>query len=236
MDTGAVIQAYSTLGGEFLTPPETLAGKLASIDAYLFDWDGVFNAGTKGEKSSSTFSEADSMGINLLRFGYWLTHGRLPFVAIMTGENNPSAVQLAEREHFTAIYFQTRDKGSALTHLETTFNIQADTVAFCYDDVLDLPVAARCGLGFRINRPGSPLFSRYAGSKNFCDYVTANNGTTNAIREICELILGLTGRFDTVVEKRCAFDDDYRRYLEIRNSLETQRYTYSQGVGDIIAV
>lgn len=236
MDKGTVIQAYNALGGEFLTPPETLSEKLASINAYLFDWDGVFNAGTKGEKSSSTFSEVDSMGINLLRFGYWLTHGRLPFVAIMTGENNPSAIQLAEREHFTAIYFQTRDKGTALTHLEATFQIRADTVAFCYDDVLDLAVAARAGLGFRINRPGSPLFSRYAGSKNFCDYVTANSGTTNGVREICELILGLTGQFTTVVEKRCAFDADYRQYLEARNALETQRYTYSQGVGDIIAV
>jgi 3-deoxy-D-manno-octulosonate 8-phosphate phosphatase (KDO 8-P phosphatase) len=236
VDKREVIQAYSTLGGEFITPPETLAGRLDSIHAFLFDWDGVFNAGTKGEKSSSTFSEADSMGINLLRFGYWLTHGRLPFVAIMTGENNPSAVQLAEREHFTAIYYQTRDKGSALTHLERTFDIKAECVAFCYDDVLDLAVAARTGLGFRINRLGSPLFARYAGTKNFCDYVTANSGMQNGVREVCELILGLTGRFINVVEKRCAFDDDYRRYLEVRNALETQRYTYSQGVGDIIAV
>ena len=34
--------------------------------------------------------------------------------------------------------------------------------------------------------------------------------------------------------KRCAFDNNYRQYLENRNALETQRYTYSSSTAILL--
>ena len=63
-------EAFKKIGGEFVISPEDLAHKLKNIKVLIFDWDGVFHAGHKNENRSSTFSEADSMGINMLRFHY----------------------------------------------------------------------------------------------------------------------------------------------------------------------
>ena len=46
------------------------------------------------------------MGTNLLRFAWWLRdRGSLPFTGILTGQDNPTAVRLAERERFQAVAF-----------------------------------------------------------------------------------------------------------------------------------
>ena len=89
--------AFSALGGTFVTPAERIAERAAACRAVVFDWDGVFNSGAKGEGASSSFSEADSMGINLLRYGLWRARGRLPVAAVITGERNETAIRFATR-------------------------------------------------------------------------------------------------------------------------------------------
>ncbi len=97
-----LVEKFTAAGGNFVTPVEELIQKLAECRAVVFDWDGVFNAGRKGQTSSSGFSEVDSMGTNMLRYGLWRRQGVLPYTAIISGENNESAVAFAEREHLTA--------------------------------------------------------------------------------------------------------------------------------------
>ena len=194
----------------------------------FFDWDGVFNDGSKTGDSGSSFNEADSMGTNLIRFGYWLQYKKLPFTAIITGEQNTSAINLSEREHFNAIYLKTRNKAAALEHLEKQFNITPNQIAYCFDDVLDLPIAKVCGLRFLIRRAGSPLFANHAKQQQLCDYISGQQGGMHAVREICELILGLSGQFENVIEKRCEFGDDYRTYLEMRNNPQIEKFSYNE--------
>ncbi|HUL80560.1 MAG TPA: phosphatase, partial [Gammaproteobacteria bacterium] len=93
---------FAKLGGAFLTPPSVLRARMKSIRGIVSDWDGVFNAGSKGEGATSTFGEPDSMGINLLRYALYREHNRLPVAALITGEDNPSARAFAQREHFHA--------------------------------------------------------------------------------------------------------------------------------------
>ena len=62
---------FTSNGGKFITPTSSLKYKLSNIKAVIFDWDGVFNSGEKGGFPSS-FNEVDSMGINMLRFGYFI--------------------------------------------------------------------------------------------------------------------------------------------------------------------
>ncbi|MBN1237342.1 MAG: phosphatase, partial [Gammaproteobacteria bacterium] len=106
--------SFSALGGVFLTPARDIAARLGAIRGLVFDWDGVFNAGSKGEAASSTFDEADSMGINLLRYALWRTRGELPKVGLITGEDNPSARLFAARERFHAVHSGVRNKAVAV--------------------------------------------------------------------------------------------------------------------------
>src|SRR5690606_21665371 len=139
-------EAYSESGGIFVTPAEQIAARDAACRGIVFDWDGVFNGGTKGEGGASPFSEADSMGINLLRYGFWRAHGRLPVTAVITGEQNKAAQRFATREHFHAIYSGIKNKIAALEHLCGQHSVPADQLVAVFDDVNDLGMAARAGV------------------------------------------------------------------------------------------
>jgi 3-deoxy-D-manno-octulosonate 8-phosphate phosphatase (KDO 8-P phosphatase) len=234
MHSDSIAEIFSgPCGGVFATPVAEIAGRLQTVDTFLFDWDGVFNNGFKQGESGSSFSEIDSMGTNLLRFGYWLLHKRLPFFGIITGERNPAAVALTEREHFNAVYFKTRNKLAALDHLQQQFNIAPQQIAYGFDDVLDLSLAAQCGLRFLVARKASPLFNQYAKDRQLCDYITGQSGDTHAVREICELLLGLMGQYEQVVELRSVFDTKYKAYLDIRDSGVTKKFFYNERSGKI---
>ena len=216
---------FENQGGEFISSPSFIAEKLKSIKAYIFDWDGVFNTGTKDENKSSSYSEVDSMGLNLLRLGYWFGNNKqLPVVSIITGEHNKTAIRLAEREHFNHIYFGFKNKATAFDHLLDSFKLKPEEVAFCFDDVLDFPITRKCGLKFMVNRKGSPLFKKYAIENRYCDYITGQPGGSFAIREIAEMILGLTGQFDQAVKERTDFSKDYTDYLAQRNQYLTKKF------------
>ncbi len=221
-----IANLFEEQGGEFISSPSFIQKKLKEIKAFIFDWDGVFNSGSKGEETSSTYTEADSMGTNLQRFGYWLGNNhKLPIMAIITGENNQSAKMLAQREHFHHIYFKIANKATALEHLLNSFNIKNEEVAFCFDDVLDFPIAEKCGLKFMIRRDASPLFKKYAIENKLCDYITAQTGGNHAVREVSDLVLGLTGQINQVIKERTSFSELYTRYLKQRNSHDTKMFT-----------
>lgn len=213
--------AFTRLGGQFVLPAAALATRLESARALVFDWDGVFNSGAKGESTSSTFSEPDSMGINLLRFALWRRDARLPPLAVITGENNASARQFAQREHFDAVYYGARSKGEVLAPFCASHGLDAREVVCVFDDVNDLALAEQCGVRALVRRPSSPLLQRYAERRGLCDYVTAAGSSGNAVREIAELVLGLLGAFETAVESRMRFDDEYARYFSARQAVET---------------
>ncbi|MCF6240011.1 MAG: hypothetical protein L3J74_01550 [Bacteroidales bacterium] len=217
---------FKNQGGEFISSLSYIKEKLNTIKAFIFDWDGVFNSGTKGEGISSSYTEADSMGTNLLRFGYWLRNNKkLPFVSIITGENNQSAKKLAVREHFHHIYFKIPNKALAFEHLLKSFQLSAAEVAFCFDDVLEFPIAKQCGLKFMVRRDASPLFKQYAIEHKLCDYITSQQGGNHAVREISDLILGLYGNMNQVIDERTKFSTLYTAYLQERNIPETKMFS-----------
>jgi 3-deoxy-D-manno-octulosonate 8-phosphate phosphatase (KDO 8-P phosphatase) len=218
-DIGA---AFSALGGVFVTPAERIAERAAACRAVVLDWDGVFNAGAKGEGAASPFSEADSMGINLLRYGLWRAHGRLPVAAVITGEQNETATRFATREHFDAIYAGVKNKIAALEHLCVSHSLRADETIVVFDDVNDLGMAAQAGVRVLVRREASPLLTEYVVRHRLADYVTGSRADAHAVREAAELVLGLLRRFDEVVHRRSAWDPDYVRYFEARQAVETR--------------
>lgn len=219
------MQIFKDLGAEVICSEEKLATLAKNLEAFLFDWDGVFNAGTKGSKQSSGFSEVDSMGINMIRFAYWLRNGQIPFTAIITGEQNPSAFELAQREHFQAVYFKVKHKADALRHIQEIHHIDYQKVAFCFDDILDVSLAQKVALRFLVKRKSNPLFLNYAKKHEICDYITACGGDEGAVREISEVLLWLTNSYENTINQRVAYDKAYQTYIQQRNNLKTFFYT-----------
>ena len=223
-------EIFEKQGGQFISSASEIHNKLKSIKAYIFDWDGVFNMGTKDANGSSNYSEVDAMGTNMLRLGYWLANNKeLPIVSIITGENNKTAIYLAEREHFNHVYFNFKNKAIAFDHFLETFNLKPEEVAFCFDDILDFPITKRCGLKFMVGRKGSPLFNKYAIEKGYVDYISGQQGGNFAIREITELILGVQGQYDKALNERSDFGQNYTDYLNQRNSSEVKKFVFVNG-------
>ncbi len=224
MKPESIQELFEKNGGIFLTQASKIAKKLDNIHGFLFDWDGVFNSGKKGAEFPSTYSETDSLGINLLRFSYWLRFQKIPFTGIVTNQISESAFQLAKREHYNSVYLSFKYKKEALTHMADTPGIRPSQVAFFMDDVLDLSAAEQTGLSFLVGRKSSPLFLNYIQEKDLVDYITYQRGDLNAVREICELMMGLSGTFENTIEQRVEFSDSYQAYLEERDKIESKFY------------
>lgn len=213
---------FKAIGGEFILPFSQLGERLKNIRAFVFDWDGVFNPGTKGEGAGSPFSEADSAGTNFLRYGFWRRDDVLPPLAIITGEDNPSARLLARREHFSSVYQKVGHKADALKHFAEANQLGCEQIAFVFDDVMDLSAAKLCGLRFLVRRDAAPMLRQYAIDNQLADYMTGQSGGQSAVREVVELILATVGNYADVVDERVAYSENYRQYLQQRNTPQCQ--------------
>lgn len=217
-----VLEKFTAVGGSFVTPIGELRRKFEQCSAIVFDWDGVFNAGRKDLGASSGFSEPDSMGTNMLRYGLWRKLGRLPFTAIISGETNETAIEFAKREGLTAVYTGIKTKQQVVAHLCGDHDLDPGRIACIFDDINDLAMAGLCGIRFLVRRDASPLMTGYVARRALCDYVTGADADAYAVREVCELLLGLMGIYDEVLDSRIAHDDEYQAYFNARQAVDTQ--------------
>jgi 3-deoxy-D-manno-octulosonate 8-phosphate phosphatase (KDO 8-P phosphatase) len=222
MKPEAELAVFSKLGGTFVTPIGTLIERMRTIRGFVSDWDGVFNQGTKGESAESTYSEPDSMGTNLLRYALWRQQREMPIAALITGADNPSARNFALREHFHSLYTGARNKTLAIEALCRAHRVSSDRFVCIFDDVNDLGMAFACGIRVFVQRSASPLLREYVVRQGLCDYVTAHSSERHAVREVCELLIGLLGAFEAVVASRVAWDADYAAYFAARQAVATE--------------
>lgn len=222
-------QLFTEIGGQFITPEAELMEKLKHIKAFVYDWDGVFTDGGKDHLLQSRFSEIDSMGTNLLRFSYFLHHKTIPITAIISGEKNSAAFTFVERERFHASYSKFSNKLDATKHLCETYSIKQHEICYVFDDVLDLSLAEVCGIRIFISRNANPLFNEYVIRHFIADYVTGANGGSGAVREACELLIGLNANYNEVITERKNFSELYSKYLTLRKATNPNYYTSQDG-------
>jgi 3-deoxy-D-manno-octulosonate 8-phosphate phosphatase (KDO 8-P phosphatase) len=220
-----IAQIFKAFNGKLLVDPKLFLQKFHLVKAFVFDWDGVFNNGIKNEQGSSVFSEVDAMGTNLLRFNHFLRHGEIPVTAIISGERNQAAFSFARREHLHAVYYKIRNKADALHHFCDRFAVNPAEIAFVFDDVLDFAVAAECGLRFMVPRSCNPLLLDFAVRQGLVDYFPGADGGNHAIREMTELLMGLSELYDLTISERMHVGDRYRRYLALRDQPEPLFFT-----------
>lgn len=222
-------EPFRSAGGDFVVTPETLSRKLAAVTALIFDWDGVFGPGVKNGSVGGGFNETDSMGLNMLRYGLWRREHRLAVTAIVSGETNDDAIEFAEREHVQAVYLGVPDKRLALHHLCDSRELEKKELVFVFDDINDLGMAEECGVRCLVRRGAAPLLREYVVRHGLCEYVTANDVSGNAVREVAEMLLGQMGVYDEVVSSRAAFDAEYRAFFDARQICSPERYGMNEG-------
>ena len=214
------IKVFTTNGLRTTAPETELLRRLARTKAVLFDWDGVFNDGFKDADGGSPFSEVGSMGVNLLRFALWMRNGHLPKAAVITGQHNPYAERFAQRERLHGVFMGFTNKPEAFDAFLAKHGLQADEVAFFFDDVLDLPVAARCGLRIMIGSPVTAWLVEQVIARAEVDIVTSNSGGSNGLREATDAVMALLGVGRDVLAHRAGYTETYQRYLGERQAVE----------------
>ncbi len=210
-------ETFKNIGGKFITPAVELQKKLQKIKAFIFDWDGVFNNGSKASAEGSNFAEPDAMGLNMLKLDYWLRNNKLPYTFVVTGEENKIAQYLVQRERMNAAFYRCKFKVKALERICKENSLKPEEIAFVFDDILDVELARSCGASFQINRNSNPLFNQFLENTKSCDYRTGTKGGDSGVREVCELIIGLTGNLNQAIETRIEFTGKYTDFLNERN-------------------
>ena len=158
-----------------------------------------------------------------------LRYGLIPAIYIVTGEQNPAALHLSTREHFKAVYLKAKVKTEALEHMQENADVDSSVMAFMFDDILDLGLARACEVGFFVRRKANPLLNEYVRRNQLADYMTANIGGQNPVREVSELCLAALGNYSEVVALRVENAPKYQEYLELRNQQPTALYRYDKG-------
>ena len=66
------------------------------------------------------------------------------------------------------------------------------------------------------------MFLNYSIKNEIVDYITANDD--HAVRETCELILSTLDVYDQAIRYRSNFHENYKKYLDVRQRVETKSY------------
>jgi len=78
-------------------------------------------------------------------------------------------------------------------------------------------MASMCGVRIMVGRTCNPMLLKLAMERGIADYITANDGGNNALREATELLKALSGRYEDTIMQRAEYADNYRDYLNSRN-------------------
>lgn len=175
------------------TVERTLQEKLQKVRLLLLDVDGIMTDGriifgSEGLEIKS-FDVRDGHGIKLAR------RGGLD-LAVVTGRVSEIVPRRAAELDISRVYQRIWDKRPVLEDLLTELGLDADQVAVMGDDVVDIPLLRRAGVGFTV--PEAPLEVLLA-----ADYVTRRSGGRGAVREVIEMILKAQGKWDAVLARYC---------------------------------
>ena len=139
---------------------------------------------------------------------------------MITGQHNPYAERFAQRERLHGVFMGFTNKPEAFDAFLAKHGLQADEVAFFFDDVLDLPVAARCGLRIMIGSPVTAWLVEQVIARGEVDIVTSNSGGSNGLREATDAVMALLGVGRDVLAHRAGYTETYQRYLGERQAVE----------------
>lgn len=164
----------------------TAQERARAIRLLLLDVDGVLTDGRlyyteKGDEIKA-FHIQDGLGIKLLqRQGI--------AVGIITGRSSSLLARRATELGITLVIQGREDKATALDELLARHPYPLEAIAFMGDDLPDLAVIRKVGLGMTVAN-GSTTVAQYA------HWQASRNGGEGAVREAAEFLLAAQGKLD----------------------------------------
>lgn len=169
----------------------TLAQTCSKIELILSDVDGVMTDGGIQLLDDGTqfvkFHIRDGMGVRL-----WREAGKR--FGIVTGRKLDSIRKRAEDLWLDIVRLGIDDKLPAIDELAAEFNITREQVCYIGDDLLDLKTVQSVGLGVAVADAVEDV-------RKAAKYTTSVPGGQAAVREVIELILKNTSRWEDVLKR-----------------------------------
>lgn len=168
-----------------------MEAKLAKIKLLLLDVDGVLTDGRiiyDGQGNElKAFDVKDGHGLKLLqRAGI--------SVGIITGRSSQVVSRRAAELGIDILYQGALSKLEPYLEILAQQGLTDEQVAYVGDDVVDLPILRRVGFS-------AAVADAIAEVLPLVDYVTSKPGGRGAVREICDLLLKASGRWDELTSR-----------------------------------
>jgi len=169
-----------------LTVPEVLE-KSKKIRLLICDVDGVMTDGglffgDDGQEYKA-FNSLDGHGLKMLQDSGVK-------VGIITGRTSNVVLHRMKNLGINIIYQGQLDKLVAFKQVQIDHDVLPEEIAYIGDDVIDLPIMLRVGLGIAVDNAHSLV-------KEHADFITEKSGGHGAVREICELIMKGQGNYES---------------------------------------
>jgi 3-deoxy-D-manno-octulosonate 8-phosphate phosphatase (KDO 8-P phosphatase) len=170
---------------------DIVAEKIKLINRLILDVDGVLTDGRiiidDVGNETKHFNVRDGHGLKLLmRAGI--------DIILITGRTSQVVEHRARELGITEVYQGAKNKVEILEEIFRNNHISGESVAYIGDDIVDIPVFKKVGFSVAVADA-----SEHA--KKSADYITERNGGQGAVREICEMILMVQGKWDEVVHR-----------------------------------
>jgi 3-deoxy-D-manno-octulosonate 8-phosphate phosphatase (KDO 8-P phosphatase) len=159
----------------------TTKNAVNKIKLVLLDVDGVLTNGSifmseQGEVFKQ-FNVKDGLAIELLH-----SHGIA--TGVISGKASPALTKRCEQLGFDIVITGCKNKLPKLHEIAATRGINLENIAFCGDDVLDLPIMNVCGLSIAPSDAHSLVLDS-------ADWVTVLKGGRGMVREFTDKLLTL---------------------------------------------
>jgi len=165
--------------------------EFAEIQLLVMDVDGVLTDGTilinEDGSESKTFNLLDGHGIRM-----WRRAGLK--VALLSGRHTEATQHRALQIEADYCLQDCHEKLPELKKLLEQIGLEAQQVTYIGDDLLDLPAIHYVGFGVAVANAVDEV-------KEFADYITTCPGGKGAVREVIELILKNTGKWDELMKR-----------------------------------
>jgi 3-deoxy-D-manno-octulosonate 8-phosphate phosphatase (KDO 8-P phosphatase) len=170
--------------------PELLL-KAQGIRVVFFDVDGVLTDGglyiSEQGEALKRFHTLDGHGLKMLQRA-----GITP--AVITGRDSPALRLRLKALGIEHAHFGTENKRPAAELTLKGLGLDWSQAAAMGDDWPDLPVLTRCAFACAPANAQADVLARVA-------YVTALQGGSGAVRELCDLLLVASGRYATLLQE-----------------------------------
>ena len=164
---------------------------LAAIELLVLDVDGVLTDGRivldrRGEEIKA-FHVRDGSGMK-----YWKRAGGK--LALISGRGSPAIEHRARELDVDAVRLNAKHKLPAFEEVLEELGLRPERAAMVGDDLPDLPVLLRCGFGVAVA-------DAVAEVREHAAYVTTAPGGSGAVREVIEMILKRTGKWERILAR-----------------------------------